>query len=166
MYHYKLLKFKMEKIRIKTAGALPMNAWKSGEIHFIILNDLLSAMRVEYIEDVVQYIKQDMHWFTSVKQLDIPEIGTCDVVQITHALGIIYWLPENIVEFFLRHQVFNMLAVHLQLRQEFFNWKVAEFGRIYDRLEGAYKEMEKQSNIIIENQSAMIDELKKNWNIN
>ncbi len=155
----------MEKIRIKTAGPLQMDAWKNDKIQFIVLEDLLKAMQVEYVEDVIEYIKQDLHWYTSVKQLDIPEVGLKDAIQITRALGLIFWLPVGVVEFLPKHEVLNILSVHLELHLEFFQWQIAEISRIHGTIEGAYKEMEKQSNIIIETQSLIIDELKKEWNI-
>lgn len=155
----------MEKIRIKTAASFQLNAWKNDKIQFIVLEDLLKAMQVEYVEDVIEFIKKDMHWFTSIKQLDIPEVGTRDAIQITHALGLIYWLPTSVVEFIPKHEVYNALAVHLELFLEFFQFKLAEFGRLHDKIVGAYAEMEKANQYIISQQTELIDKIKSDFNL-
>lgn len=64
----------MEKIRIKTAGPIQLTAYKN-KIQFIVLEDLLNAMKAEYVEEVIDYIKQDTHWFTSIKTMDLPDVG-------------------------------------------------------------------------------------------
>lgn len=155
----------MEKIRIKTASTFQLDAWKNDKIQFIVLEDLLKAMQVEYVEDVIEYIKKDMHWFTSVKQLDIPEVGARDAIQITHALGLIYWLPTSVVEFISKHEVYNTLAIHLELHLEFFQWKLDEIEKYSEKIESAYDDMLKANDVIITNQALMIAELKKNFNL-
>src|SRR5665647_1174454 len=127
IYRINYLKiYDMEKIRIKTGASFQLDAYKNDKIQFIVLEDLLKALQVEYVEDLIEYIKKDMHWFTSVKQLDIPEAGTRDAIQITHALGLIYWLPASVVEFIPKHEVYNALAIHLELHLEFFQWQLAD----------------------------------------
>jgi len=155
----------MEKIRIKTASTFQLDAWKNDKIQFIVMEDLLKAMQVEYVEDVIEYIKKDMHWYTSVKQLDIPEVGTRDAIQITHALGLIYWLPASVVEFIPKHEVYNALAIHLELYLEFFQFKLAEFEKIHDKIVGAYAKMEEVNQYIIDQQTELIDKLKSDFNL-
>ncbi len=118
-------------------------------------------MQVEFIEDVIQYIKKDMHWFTSVKQMDLPEVGTKEVIQLTHALGLIYWLPNGVVEFIHKHEVYTALAIHMETYLEFFRWKLEEVNRLTDDILGSYEEMNKQNNIIIDNQATIIEKLKQ-----
>jgi hypothetical protein len=154
----------MEVIRIKTIGKFQLTAYKD-KIQFIVLEDLLNALQVEFIEDVIKYIKEDQHWWTSVKQMDLPEVGTKDVIQITHALGLIYWLPLGMVQFLHKWEVYTALSVHLEMYLEFFQWQLKEVSRITGNIEKANAEMDKQNHIIIENQALIIEELKKALNI-
>lgn len=153
----------MEVIRIKTIGKYELTAYKD-KIQFIVLEDLLNTLQVEFVEDVIKYIKEDLHWWTSIKQMDLPEGGTKDVIQLTHALGLIYWLPIGMVEFMNKHEVYTALAIHLETYLEFFQWKLDEVNKITDNREGAYEEMNKQNSIIIYNQSCIIETLKKALN--
>jgi len=150
----------MEVIEIKAPCQFKLMAYKD-KIQFIVLAELLEAMQVEFVEDVIQYIKEDQHWFTSVKQMDLPEVGTKDVIQLTHALGLIYWLPVGMVEFMNKHEVYTALAIHLETYLEFFQWKLDEVNRLADDIHGAYEEMNKQNNIIIDNQAVIIEKLKQ-----
>ncbi len=152
----------MEKIRIRTAGTLQLDAWRNDTIQFIVLEDLLKAMKIEYIEGLIDNIKQDLHWYASIKQLNIPNVGTRDAIQITHALGLIYWLPDTIVELILKREVYSILALHLEFHLELFNWKYDMLENYAEKMDMAYYEMEKANNIIIKNQVLIIDVLSSN----
>lgn len=153
----------MEVIRIKTIGKFELTAYKN-TIQFIVLEDLLNALQVEFVEDVIKYIKEDLHWWTSVKQMDLPEVGTKDVIQLTHALGLIYWLPLGMVDFLHKWEVYTALSVHLETYLEFFSWKLDEVNRITANIQGAYEEMNKQNGIIIDSQAGIIETLKQALN--
>ena len=157
--HYKI----MEKIRIKTAGKIQLDAWRNDTIQFIVLEDLLKAMKVEYVEDVIDYIKQDMHWYTSIKQLDIPKVGTSEAIPITHALGLIYWLPENLVDFITKHEIYNALALHLEFHLELLKWKYDVIDNYMEKMDIAYEKMQEANDVIVNNQALMIEVLKKNF---
>ena len=157
--HYK----SMEKIRIKTGGLILLDAWRNDTIQFIVLEDLLKAMKVEYVEDVIDYIKQDMHWYTSIKQLDIPKVGTSEAIPITHALGLIYWLPENLVDFITKHEIYNALALHLEFHLELLKWKYDVIDNYMEKMDIAYEKMQEANDVIVNNQALMIEVLKKNF---
>lgn len=155
----------MEVIKIKTHGQFELTAYKD-KIQFIDLAELLEALQVEFVEDVIKYIKEDLHWFTSVKQMDLPEVGTKDVIQLTHALGLIYWLPNGMVEFLNKHEVYNAIAIHLETYLEFFQWKLSEVEKSIDKMESLRLNLNTETNNIIKVQSEMIDQLKEALNLN
>lgn len=153
----------MEKIRIKTAGPIQLTAYKD-KIQFIVLEDLLNAMKAEYIEEVIDYIKQDTHWFTSIKTMDLPDVGKKEVVPITTALGLIHWVPDSVISFMGKHEVFQILTMHVETYLEFYEWKISEITRTSAELINLQKETDAEAQKIIEAQEAVINSYKEIFN--
>jgi hypothetical protein len=150
----------MEVIKIKTHGQFKLTAYKE-KMQFIILSELLEAMQVEFIEDVLKFIKTDINWGSSIHTMELPGVGKKEVIQITRVMGLIYWLPESIVSFLPRWEVFTMLVVHLETYMEFFQWKMEQIEEQVQNYQDAVELQEKCSEDVINQQALLIEKLKQ-----
>ena len=154
----------MEKIEIKTHGRFKLTAWKD-TIQFIVLDELLTALGVEYKPEVIDYIKQDVNWYCDVKKMEIPGLGEVEVMQLTRVLGLIYWLPDKVMNFIRQHEVATALVVHLETYLEFFQWKIAEVEKHIKIVDDARDELDNNSEYIIEQQAQLIKKLQDMLNL-
>ena len=150
----------MEVIQIKTHGRFKLTAYKD-KIQFVILSELLQAMKVEFIDDIIVYIKKDINWGSSIHEMDLPEVGKKEVIQITKAMGLIYWIPESVVSFLPRWEVFTALYVHLETYLEFFQWKMQSIEEQIQNYQDAVELQAKCADDVINQQSVLIEKLKK-----